>query len=83
MRRVFCWERVAGFLVSLPSKQQEITMSETEKSPLTRADVDAQEKSKPAGAHGGPAQSGEAATGASRVRKGPDEIQPSEDVDQD
>lgn len=56
-------------------------MSETKQSPITRADIDADESKKTPGAHGKPDKSGEAATGASKVRKGPEEIAPSEDVD--
>lgn len=56
-------------------------MSKTEKSPITRADIDAEEAAKTPGAHGKHEKSGEAATGASVVRKGPEEIAPSEDVD--
>lgn len=56
-------------------------MSETEQAPITRADIDAEEAAKTPGAHGKHDKSGQASTGASKVRKGPDEIAPSEDVD--
>lgn len=58
-------------------------MSDKQQAPITRADVDAKEKSKPAGAHGNPGSDGEQATGASATRRGPDRIEPSEDVDKD
>lgn len=56
-------------------------MSEIEQAPITRADIDVEEKSKTPGAHGEHDKSGQASTGASKVRKGPEEIAPSEDVD--
>ena len=58
-------------------------MTDTQKSLITRADVDADEKGGVAGAHGNQNNDHTGATGASATRRGPDRINPSEDVDQD
>ncbi|MCK0120824.1 hypothetical protein MWU61_09750 [Loktanella sp. F6476L] len=58
-------------------------MSDTQKSPITRADVDAEEKGNVAGAHGNADNDHTGATGVSATRRGPERINPSEDVDKD